>query len=232
MTDFRLPPELIPVDGRFGCGPSKIRAEQLDHLVANAHLLGTSHRQQPVRELVGRVRSGLAELYRMPKDYEVVLGNGGSTAFWDAAAFSLIDQRSAHLAFGEFGQKFVNAASTPWLTAPAVVHGEPGTVSSFFGDEEADVFAYPHNETSTGAMTAVRRQGPTGSLTVVDATSAAGGVDIDVRETDSTTSHLKRTSRVTVDSGSPLCPPPLFNGSIASPLRVATFQKSCRSGSR
>ena len=184
MVDFRLPPELIPVDGRFGCGPSKIRAAQLDHLVANAHLLGTSHRKQPVRELVGRVRSGLAELYRMPNDYEVVLGNGGSTAFWDAAAFSLIDQRSAHLAFGEFGQKFVNAASTPWLTAPAVVHGEPGTVSSFAGDEEADVFAYPHNETSTGAMTAVRRQGPTGSLTVVDATSAAGGVDIDVRETD------------------------------------------------
>jgi phosphoserine aminotransferase len=184
MVDFRLPPELIPVDGRFGCGPSKIRAAQLDHLVANAHLLGTSHRKQPVRELVGRVRSGLAELYRMPNGYEVVLGNGGSTAFWDAAAFSLINQRSAHLAFGEFGQKFVNAASAPWLTAPGVVHGEPGTVSSFAGDEEADVFAYPHNETSTGAMTTVRRQGPTGSLTVVDGTSAAGGVDIDVRETD------------------------------------------------
>jgi phosphoserine aminotransferase len=184
MTDFRLPPELVPVDGRFGCGPSKIRPEQLNYLVAHAHLLGTSHRQKPVREIVGRVRAGLADLFRLTDGYEVVLGNGGSTAFWDAAAFSLIEQRSAHLTFGEFGQKFVNAASAPWLTAPAVVHGEPGTVSAFVGDEEADVFAYPHNETSTGAMTAVRRQGPTGSLTVVDGTSAAGGVDIDVRETD------------------------------------------------
>ncbi len=184
MTDFRLPENLIPVDGRFGCGPSKVRPEQVEHLVAHAHLLGTSHRQKPVRELVGRVRSGLAELYRLPAGYEVILGNGGSTAFWDAAAFSLIERRSAHLSFGEFGQKFVNAAGAPWLESPAVVKGEPGTVSSFTGDEDADVFAYPHNETSTGAMAAVRRQGPAGALTVVDATSAAGGVDIDVTETD------------------------------------------------
>ena len=184
MTELRLPPELVPVDGRFGCGPSKIRPEQVDYLVANAHLLGTSHRQKPVRELVGRVRAGLADLYRLTDGYEVVLGNGGSTAMWDAAAFSLIDKRSAHLSFGEFGQKFVTAASAPWLAAPAVVQGDPGTVSAFAGDEEADVFAYPHNETSTGAMTAVRRQGPAGSLTVVDGTSAAGGVDIDARETD------------------------------------------------
>ena len=184
MTDFRLPAELVPVDGRFGCGPSKIRPEQVDYLVSHAHLLGTSHRQKPVRELVGRVRAGLAELYRLTDGYEVILGNGGSTAFWDAAAFSLIDKRSAHLSFGEFGQKFVTAASAPWLTAPAVIKGDPGTVSVFVGDEDADVFAYPHNETSTGAMTAVRRQGSAGSLTVVDATSAAGGVDIDARETD------------------------------------------------
>ena len=184
MTDFRLPAELVPVDGRFGCGPSKIRPEQVDYLVSHAHLLGTSHRQKPVRELVGRVRAGLAELYRLTDGYEVILGNGGSTAFWDAAAFSLIDKRSAHLSFGEFGQKFVTAASAPWLTAPAVIKGDPGTVSVFVGDEDADVFAYPHNETSTGAMTAVRRQGSAGSLTVVDATSAAGGVDMDARETD------------------------------------------------
>jgi len=184
MSDFRLPPELIPVDGRFGCGPSKVRPEQVDHLVAHAHLLGTSHRQQPVRELVGRVRAGLADLYRLTDGYEVVLGNGGSTAFWDAAAFSLIEKRSAHLSFGEFGQKFVTAASAPWLTAPAVIQGDPGSVSAFVGDEDADTFAYPHNETSTGAMAAVRRQGSYGSLTVVDATSAAGGVDIDARETD------------------------------------------------
>jgi phosphoserine aminotransferase len=184
MTDFRLPPELVPVDGRFGCGPSRVRQEQLDHLVSHAHLLGTSHRQKPVRDLVHRVREGLADLYRLADGYEVVLGNGGSTAFWDAAAFSLIERRSAHLSFGEFGQKFVNAASAPWLSAPAVVTGEPGTLSAFRGDEDADIFAYPHNETSTGAMAAVRRHGPAGSLTVVDATSAAGGVDIDVRETD------------------------------------------------
>ncbi len=184
MTDFRLPPELVPVDGRFGCGPSKVRPEQVDYLVAHAHLLGTSHRQKPVRELVGRVREGLADLYRLSDGYEVVLGNGGSTAFWDAAAFSLIEKRSAHLTFGEFGQKFVKAASAPWLSAPAVVAGEPGTVSAFVGDEVADVFAYPHNETSTGAMSPVTRQGSAGALTVVDATSAAGGVDIDARETD------------------------------------------------
>ena len=184
MSDFRLPEDLIPVDGRFGCGPSKIRAEQVEHLLQNAHLLGTSHRQKPVRDLVGRVRAGLAELYRLPAGYEVIFGNGGSTAFWDAAAFSLIEQRSAHLSFGEFGQKFVTAAGAPWLKAPAVSVGEPGTVSSFTGDEDADVFAYPHNETSTGAMAAVRRQGTRDALTVVDATSAAGGVNIDVSETD------------------------------------------------
>lgn len=184
MSDFRLPADVIPIDGRFGCGPSKVRPEQVDYLVAHAHLLGTSHRQKPIRDLVGKVRAGLADLYRLPDDYEVVLGNGGSTAFWDAAAFSLIDTRSAHLSFGEFGQKFVKAASAPWLSAPVVVTGDPGTVSRFAGDEDADVFAYPHNETSTGAMSPVRRHGPAGSLTVVDATSAAGGVDIDVRETD------------------------------------------------
>lgn len=184
MSDFRLPDDLIPVDGRFGCGPSKVRPDQVEHLVRHAHLLGTSHRQKPVKELVGRVRNGLAELYRLPAGYEVILGNGGSTAFWDAAAFSLIERRSAHLSFGEFGQKFVNAASAPWLESPIVVKGEPGTVSAFAGDEDADVFAYPHNETSTGAMAEVRRVGSNGSLTVVDATSAAGGVDIDVSQTD------------------------------------------------
>lgn len=184
MSDFRLPPDLIPDDGRFGCGPSKVRPEQLDHLVAHAHLLGTSHRQKPIRELVGRVREGFADLYRLPAGYEVVLGNGGSTALWDAFAFSLIERRSAHLSFGEFGQKFVNAATAPWLATPAVIAGPAGTISRFTGVEDADVFAYPHNETSTGAMAPVRRQGAAGSLTVVDATSAAGGVDIDVRETD------------------------------------------------
>ena len=184
MSEFRLPPEMLPRDGRFGCGPSKVRPEQIDFLVAHAHLLGTSHRQKPIRDLVRSVREGLADLFRLPAGYEVILGNGGSTAFWDAAAFSLIDRRSAHLAFGEFGQKFVTAASAPWLSSPIVNVGAAGEVSQFTGEEDADVFAYPHNETSTGAMTEVRRHGPAGSLTVVDATSAAGGIDLDVRETD------------------------------------------------
>lgn len=184
MPDFRLPPEFLPTDGRFGCGPSKVRPEQIDYLVAHAHLLGTSHRQKPIRDLVGRIREGLGDLFRLPSGYEVVLGNGGSTAFWDAAAFSLIDTRSAHLSFGEFGQKFVAAASAPWLSTPIVRTAAAGEVSRFSGDEDADVFAYPHNETSTGAMSSVQRHGPAGALTVVDATSAAGGIDIDVRETD------------------------------------------------
>jgi phosphoserine aminotransferase len=184
MIDFTLPSNAIPADGRFGCGPSKIRPAQLDYLIAQSSLLGTSHRQKPVRDLVGRVRQGLAELYRLPDGYEVILGNGGSTAFWDAAAFSLISTNSAHLSFGEFGNKFVAAASAPWLSAPVVVEGAPGTVSEFTGSEEADVFAYPHNETSTGAMAPVSRIEKPGVLTVVDATSAAGGVDIDVSETD------------------------------------------------
>jgi phosphoserine aminotransferase len=184
MSTFRLPPELLPRDGRFGCGPSKVRPEQIDFLVAHAHLLGTSHRQKPVRDVVRSVREGLADLFRIPSGYEVILGNGGSTALWDAAAFSLIDNRSAHLAFGEFGNKFVAAAKTPWLSSPIVKTGAAGEVSRFEGDEDADVFAYPHNETSTGAMSVVQRQGPAGALTVVDATSAAGGIDFDVRETD------------------------------------------------
>jgi phosphoserine aminotransferase len=184
MTEFLLPEHLRPSDGRFGCGPSKVRSDQVEHLVRHADLLGTSHRQKPVRELVGRVREGLADLYQLPAGYEVILGNGGSTAFWDAAAFSLIEHRSAHLAFGEFSQKFVNAATTPWLDTPLVAKGEPGTVSAFAGDEVADVFAYPHNETSTGAMAPVTRVGSGEALTVVDATSAAGGVAIDTAATD------------------------------------------------
>ena len=125
-----LPPELLPADGRFGCGPSKVRPEQLDHLRANAALLGTSHRQAPVRDLVGRVRSGLSSLFRAPEGYEVLLGNGGSTAFWDAAAVSLIEKRSEHLTFGEFGAKFAAAASVPFLEAPHVIEAPAGSRSA------------------------------------------------------------------------------------------------------
>ena len=202
MPTVTIPADLLPADGRFGCGPSKVRQAQLDHLAtAGAALMGTSHRQAPVKQLVGRVRSGLSDLFRLPDGYEVVLGNGGSTAFWDAAAYSLIAQRSAHASFGEFGAKFVGAASAPHLLAPHVQTANPGERPS---DEDfdalavagVDVVAYPHNETSTGVMAPVRRIGglafggtvvpgdASDVLTVVDGTSAAGGVDFDAVATD------------------------------------------------
>ena len=151
----------------------------------NAALLGTSHRQAPVKELVGRVRSGLAQLFRAPDGYEVLLGNGGSTAFWDAAAFSLIEKRSEHLTFGEFGAKFAGAASAPFLETPHVIDAPAGSRSEVEVLEGIDVYAWPHNETSTGVMAPVARvHGDPGALTVIDATSAAGGVDFDASETD------------------------------------------------
>ena len=127
MADVRIPTDLLPADGRFGCGPSKVRPEQVAALAAAGELLGTSHRQAPVKNLVGSVRAGLADLFRLPDGYEVVLGNGGSTAFWDVAAAGLIEHRSAHLAFGEFGAKFVASARAPWLDAPHVVSSDPGS---------------------------------------------------------------------------------------------------------
>lgn len=185
MNHLHIPDQLLPVDGRFGCGPAKVRSEQLDHLVAHAHLLGTSHRQAPVKELVGRVREGLAELFRLPDGYEVVLGNGGSTAFWDVAAASLIERRSAHLSFGEFGAKCVQAASAPWLDAPHVVKTDPGTRGELHAVDGCDVYAWPHNETSTGVSAPVQRiAGTEGALMMVDATSAAGGMDFDPTEMD------------------------------------------------
>ena len=180
-----IPADLLPADGRFGCGPSKVRNEQLADLAAAASILGTSHRQAPVKQLVGRVRAQLAELFRLPEGYEVVLGNGGSTAFWDVAAAGLIARRSAHLDFGEFGSKFVASASAPWLEAPHVVATPGGTRGSLEVVDGVDVYAYPHNETSTGVSAPVRRFGRAPeALTVVDATSAAGGIDFDVTETD------------------------------------------------
>ncbi len=186
MPDLTIPKHLLPADGRFGCGPSKVRPEQLAHLSgAGAALLGTSHRQAPVRNLVARVQSGLADLFRLPEGYEVVLGNGGSTAFWDAAAFSLIEHRSQNLVFGEFGGKFAKAAAAPWLQAPDVRTAEPGSRSASAPASGIDVYAWPHNETSTGVMAPVARAaGDPGALTVVDATSAAGGIDFDAREAD------------------------------------------------
>lgn len=186
MPEPTIPSHLLPSDGRFGCGPSKVRPEQIAHLAgAGSALLGTSHRQVPIKNLVGRVRSGLSELFRLPDGYDVVLGNGGSTAFWDAAAFGLIQQRSQNLTFGEFGSKFAKAAAAPWLEAPDVRAAEPGSRSEPAPASGIDVYAWPHNETSTGVMAPVQRvAGDVGALTVVDATSAAGGIDFDASQAD------------------------------------------------
>lgn len=181
-----IPADLLPADGRFGCGPSKVRAEQIEALAAvGSSLLGTSHRQAPVKNLVQSVREGLSDLFRLPEGYEIVLGNGGSTAFWDAAAFGLIEKRSQNLTFGEFGSKFASAAKAPWLEAPDVRSAAAGTRVAAEAVEGVDVYAWPHNETSTGVSAPVARvHGDEGALTVIDATSAAGGIDVDIAETD------------------------------------------------
>ncbi|TFD95215.1 phosphoserine transaminase [Cryobacterium lactosi] len=186
MPDIQIPTELLPADGRFGCGPSKIRQEQLDYLSgAGASILGTSHRQAPVKNLVGRVRTGLTDLFRAPAGYELIMGNGGSTAFWDAAAFSLIETRAQNLVFGEFGGKFAAAAAAPFLTAPDVIKSAPGSRATAVPTEGIDVYAWPQNETSTGVMAPVTRvQGDAGALTVIDATSAAAGIDFEADQAD------------------------------------------------
>jgi phosphoserine aminotransferase len=185
MPTITIPAGLLPADGRFGCGPSKVRQEQLDHLhSAGAKLLGTSHRQAPIKNLVGRVRAGLGELFRAPEGYELVLGNGGSTAFWDAAAFSLIERRSENLTCGEFGSKFAQAAAAPFLEAPHVISAPAGSRAELELVEGIDVYAYAQNETSTGVAAPVVRANAEGALTVVDATSAAGGIDFDAAQAD------------------------------------------------
>lgn len=163
-----------------------MRAEQIDHLIEHQNILGTSHRQAPVKDLVGRVRAGLAEFFDLPDGYEVALGNGGSTAFWDVLAASVIERRSAHLSFGEFGAKCVASASAPWLEPPHVVATEPGTVGLLEPVAGVDVYAWPHNETSTGASAPIKRVegADEGALMVVDATSAAGGIAMDPHEFD------------------------------------------------
>jgi phosphoserine aminotransferase len=185
MPGLMIPADLLPTDGRFGCGPSKVRQEQLDYLAgAGAALMGTSHRQAPVKNLVGRVRTGLADLFRLPDGYEVVMGNGGSTAFWDAAAFSLISTRSQNLVFGEFGSKFAASAAAPFLDAPHVVTAAAGSRAEVEIVDGVDVYAWPQNETSTGVMAPVARVAAPGALTVIDATSAAGGIDFDASQAD------------------------------------------------
>ena len=182
-----IPSELKPVDGRFGCGPSKIRPEALAALSASGNsILGTSHRQKPVKNVVKRVREGLKSLFNLPEGYEVVLGNGGSTAFWDIATFGLIEERSQHLVFGEFSSKFAAAAKeAPFLGEPTVIKSEPGSHPVAVQEAGIDVYALTHNETSTGvAMPILRPAGTDGALVLVDATSAAGGLMVDAKEFD------------------------------------------------
>ncbi|WP_309070160.1 phosphoserine transaminase [Arthrobacter sp.] len=187
-TDIRIPTELLPKDGRFGAGPSKVRPEQLEALNrAGTDLLGTSHRQAPVKNLVGSVRSGLMDFFRAPEGYEVVLGVGGSTAFWDVAAFGLVKARAQHLSFGEFGSKFAAATSkAPFLGDSTVIKSEPGTRPAPQAESGVDFYAWPQNETSTGVAAPVERVAGAdeGALIAVDATSAAGGLAVDVSQAD------------------------------------------------
>jgi phosphoserine aminotransferase len=188
MADLTIPTDLLPADGRFGSGPSKVRLEALDALAASGRtFLGTSHRQPTVRNLVGHVRDGLAQLFALPEGYQVVLGNGGTTAFWDVAAFSLIRERSQHLSFGEFSAKFAAVArSAPFLGEPSVVSSEPGTRPESRPEPGVDAYAWPHNETSTGVMAPITRVegADDDALVLIDATSGAGGLPVDVAETD------------------------------------------------
>jgi phosphoserine aminotransferase len=188
VAEIRIPADIKPADGRFGAGPSKVRTEALNALAATGtSLLGTSHRQAPVKNLVGKVREGIAELFSLPEGYEVVLGNGGSTAFWDVATHGLIENRSQHLTFGEFSSKFAKAAKlAPWLGDPTLVSSEPGDHPEAKAEAGVDVYALTHNETSTGVAMPVRRPhgADEGSLVLVDATSGAGGLPVDVTETD------------------------------------------------
>ncbi|HUB72597.1 MAG TPA: phosphoserine transaminase [Solirubrobacteraceae bacterium] len=192
-TPLAIPDELKPGDGRFGCGPSKVRPAAIANLAGRgAAVMGTSHRQQPVKALVGEIRAGLRELFALPDGYEVALGNGGATAFWDAAAFALVRERSLHLAFGEFSQKFATVTKgAPFLGEPVVVAAEPGdapdpaAVGAQAAEGGCDVIAWAHNETSTGVMTQVVRPAGAGeALVAIDATSGAGGLPVDVSQAD------------------------------------------------
>ncbi|MGZ4630741.1 phosphoserine transaminase [Oryzihumus sp.] len=190
MTDaaITIPAELLPQDGRFGSGPSKVRPEQVDYLASLGRtVLGTSHRQAPVKNLVGEVREGLRELFSLPEGYEIILGNGGSTAFWDIAAFGLVRERAQHLAFGEFSSKFATVTDkAPFLGSSSVIKAEPGTLAAPVAEAGIDVYAWPHNETSTGVMAPVQRVAGADddALVLVDATSGAGGLPVDITQSD------------------------------------------------
>jgi phosphoserine aminotransferase len=183
---LQIPNHLKPSDGRFGCGPSKVRPEGVAHLADPGAPLGTSHRQAPVKDVVARIRAGLRELFSLPEGYEVVLGNGGTTAFWDAAACGLVRRRALHLAYGEFSRKFSSVtAGAPFLEEPIVIESELGDAPDPVADPAVDVIAWAHNETSTGVMVEVRRPADAGdALVLVDATSGAGGLPVQITEAD------------------------------------------------
>ncbi len=182
-TALRIPEELKPIDGRFGSGPSRVREAQVEHLVeSGTSVLGTSHRQRPVKSLIARIRSGLRDLFELPDDYEVALGNGGTTAFWDAATCCLVRERALHLSYGEFSSKFAACTrGAPFLEDPIVIAAEAGDAPAPSSDAAADVVAWAHNETSTGVMVpVVRPSGGDHSLVLIDATSGAGGLPVDI----------------------------------------------------
>jgi phosphoserine aminotransferase len=226
LRALSIPRHLLPEDGRFGSGPSRIRAEQMETLQSVSRtVMGTSHRQAPVKDLVARVRSGLADLFQLPEGYEVVLGNGGSTAFWDVAVFGLIERRSQHLVLGEFSQKFATeSADAPHLEAPEVLKGAPGTAPQPVANAEVDAYAWPHNETSTGVMVPVRR--PAGAradqLVLVDATSVAGGAAVDIAQTDAY--YFAPQKAFASDGGLWL--------SVLSPAAIERAERLARDGSR
>ena len=183
----QIPTELLPQDGRFGSGPSKVRPEQIAALSAATGVIGTSHRQKPVKDVVARVRAGVRDLLSLPDGYEVVLGNGGSTCFWDIATFCLVRDRAQFLAFGEFGAKFAEGVrAAPFTGDPVILKADPGTAPDWAPEVGIDLYATPHNETSTGVARPVRRPvgADAGALHVVDATSAAGGLAVDIAQTD------------------------------------------------
>ena len=187
ISQLTIPADIKPSDGRFGCGPSKVRPEQLAALSTTAAgLFGTSHRQAPVKNLVGRVRDGLRELFSVPEGYEVILGNGGATAFWDAAAFGLIDSKSLHLTFGEFSAKFASAvAANPFVGEPIIISADAGSAPEPLSDPSVDAIAWAHNETSTGVALAVRRpEGSGDALILIDATSGAGRLPVNMADCD------------------------------------------------
>ena len=187
VPQILIPNSIRPKDARFGCGPSRMRPEQLENFQVFAQrYMGTSHRQAPIRSLVGEIKTGLLDLFRAPDGYEVIMGNGGASAFWDAATFSLAEKKAQALVHGEFGNKFAKILGAPWLDKPTVIEAEPGTRADLRAEAGVDIYAYPHNETSAGVVCDVQRvQGADrDALMLTDATSAAGGIDFDLSQTD------------------------------------------------